>query len=279
MVLRRNAGSFQLGPEQTDRACVLIHNIGGSPLEMYELGEYLAEQNIRVHGILLAGHDGDVDTLSICEREEWLETIAQEIEVLKDHPYIFLAGFSLGAVMALLTALEYADRITGVIAMSTPLRLASGKHGLSNYFSKWFTPLDYLEFDDPNVRRDVIDCVRIFDPKSMNGLSEEEILGLARQTARFPLATWRQMTALARDLRGGLRNLVTPLLIIHGRHDAIAHPENALELYQKAIYAPKSLHWLERSGHVLMEGPESEQLHFLCASFINDTVLHDLMSG
>lgn len=280
MKLQRNAVSFSLGPQNTDRACVLVHNVGGSPLEMRGLGEYLAQQGIRVRGISLTGHDGDLERLAQVEREAWLEMIAQEVEALEAYPYVFVGGFSMGSVLAILSALDFGAQISGIIAMSTPMRLMPERNfPFGDYFTKHRQPLSELELEDPCVRRDILASMRLLYPKSIEGLSEDEILALALEEARFPGALWRQMTALVRELRARLQELVTPLLIIQGKQDAFNPPESASELYHKVRYAPKSLHWLERSGHFLMEDSEHEQLCFLCASFIQDIVRHTRLSG
>ncbi|GHO65033.1 alpha/beta hydrolase [Ktedonobacter sp. SOSP1-52] len=280
MKLQRNAVSFSLGPQNTDRACVLVHNVGGSPLEMRDLGEYLAQQGIRVRGISLAGHDGDLEHLAQVEREAWLKTIAEEVMELEDYPYVFLGGFSVGSVLAILSALDFGQQIAGVIAMSTPMRLFQElSFPFGDYFAKHRQPLAGYALEDPCVRHDILTSIRLLDPKGVEELSEDEILEIALKEARYPGALWRQMTALVRELRVRLQELVTPLLIIQGKQDALNPPESASELYRKAVYAPKSLHWLERSGHFVMTDLEQEQLCFLCASFINDIVLHDRLSG
>lgn len=54
---------FFLGPEEMDRACLLIHGFGGTPVEMRGLGEALAAQGIRVLGIVVKGHEGNPEGL------------------------------------------------------------------------------------------------------------------------------------------------------------------------------------------------------------------------
>lgn len=55
--------SFVLGPKNAAKACLLIHDVNGSPAELLDLGKALVAQGVRVYGIAPAGHSGDPEAL------------------------------------------------------------------------------------------------------------------------------------------------------------------------------------------------------------------------
>jgi carboxylesterase len=63
---------FCLGPENAESACLLIHGFMGNPQEMLGLGKLLAVRGIRVYGMVVAGHEGDMERFIRVGRKEWL---------------------------------------------------------------------------------------------------------------------------------------------------------------------------------------------------------------
>lgn len=55
--------SLWFGPEQTSRACLLIHGFSGSPQELLGLAQTLAAQEMRVYCLSLPGHTGNPEDL------------------------------------------------------------------------------------------------------------------------------------------------------------------------------------------------------------------------
>jgi carboxylesterase len=124
MMPQKQNASFFLGPEDTGKACLLIHGFTGTAAEMRGLGEALAAQGIRVHGIALAGHSGDPEDLARSTRKDWLASAEAGLAQLAQYQRIFVAGLSMSGMLFLLLAVYHPERIAGVVAMSTPTRFA-----------------------------------------------------------------------------------------------------------------------------------------------------------
>jgi carboxylesterase len=73
-----------------------------------------------VHGIALAGHNGDPEDLARSTRKDWLASAEAGLAQLAQYRRVFVAGLSMGGMLFLLLAAYHPERIAGVVAMSTP---------------------------------------------------------------------------------------------------------------------------------------------------------------
>ena len=267
---------FWLGPENAERACLLIHGFSGSPPEMHELGEALAEQGIRVYGMLVAGHEGDEEQLVSSGRKQWIASTEEALAQLAQYRHVFVAGLSMGGTLALLLAIRHPERIAGVIALSTPTRIGGFPSKLLpvlRYFVKWYYPLRILNFNNPKVQEEVLKQARQRDPNVTIDFSDTETVNHIKKIVRLPVPALAELFALVNQERLSLRRLRSPLLIIQSKRDQTVSPMCAEEIYRLAVVAhPKSLHWLETSDHVITTGPERKEVSQLTISFI-DTIV------
>jgi carboxylesterase len=60
--------------------------------------------------------------------------------------------------------------------------------------------------------------------------------------------------------RGLLDRIGTPTLIVQGRLDTTALPACATEIYSIIRSVDKELMWFDRSGHMLVTGPEGHHI-------------------
>ncbi len=268
-----------LGPEDANSACLLIYGFMGTPIEMRELAEALAEQGLRTHGIVLAGHEtGNGDMLATTRRSQWIDSAEEGLRQLARHRYIFVAGLSMGGVLSLLLASRHPERITGVIAMSTPTRFAWGWQSkalpVARYFVKWFYPLSMMNFNDPKVQAEVLKQARLRDPNVTIDFSNAQVVASIKRMVRLPVPALDELSRLTNAERKALPLVRSPLLIIQSKKDQTVNPACAEELYRLATKAhPKLLHWLEQSDHVITTGPEKAEVIRLARDFINTTYL------
>lgn len=267
---------FLIGPEDAERACLLIHGFSGTPTEMRDLGNALAEQGIRVYGMLVAGHSGNPDDLVLSRQNEWLASAEEGLTRLASYPSVFVAGLSMGGVLALSLAIRHPERIAGIVTLSTPTRFTGGLQvklvPLARYFVKWFYPLSYLNFNDPKVQAEVLKQARLRDPNVIIDFSDAEIVASIKKLVRLPVPAIAELVRMTNQTRRNLSKVRLPLLIIHSKRDQTVNPLCADELYRLTTAAhPKSLHWLKTSDHVITTGPERKEVYRLVLEFINTT--------
>lgn len=268
---------FFIGPKDTDRACLLIHGFIGTPAELRELGEALAHQGIRVHAIVLPGHDGNPERLVNITWKHWLTYVEEALAELAHYPYVFLAGHSMGGVLSLLLAGRHRDRVTGTIVMSTPTRISGGWQlkllPVARYFVKWFYPLSRIDFNDPKMQAEALKQALLRDPNISIDFTDPQVITSMKRMIRIPVSAIDELVHVTDFGRKRLELVQSPLLIIQSKRDQTVNPACAEELFRLATSAkPKSLHWLEWSDHVITLGPEKEAVFRLAIDFINATV-------
>jgi len=273
--------SVFLGPEHTDKACLLIHGFMGTPLEMQGLGEALAAQDIRVYNMLVAGHTGNPEDLLHAGRNEWMASAEEGLGQLANYRYVFVAGLSMGGALALLLASRHPGRIAGVIAMSSLTRIIVGGWQsmvlpllpLARHLIKWFYPAAALDFNDPMVQEEALKQARLRDPQATIDFSDPKVIAYIKENVRVPVPAIDELIQLTKEERRNLDKVRSPLLIIHSKRDMSIKLASAEELYRLATAAsPKTLHLLERSDHVITVGPEQEKVYKLTIEFIETTI-------
>ncbi|GCE07558.1 alpha/beta hydrolase [Dictyobacter aurantiacus] len=267
---------FLLGPEDASSACLLIHGFSGSPREMIGLGEALASRGIRVYGVALAGHSGDPEELLRYGRKHWLKSAEAGLDLLARYPRIFVIGFSMGGVLALLLGIKHPRRVAGVVALSTPTNFydnwPSRAVPLLRYFIKWYYPLARLNFNDPKVQAETLRQARLRDPQAQIDFSDQHTVAAIKQMVRLPIPALAELFALTAYCRRRLHKLRTPLLIIQSRNDHTVKPRNADDLYRRARAAtPRFLRWLHKSDHLIVVGPEREEVFTQVGHFVRTT--------
>ena len=268
---------FFIGPKDTDTACLLIHGFVGTPAELRELGEAMASQGIRAHGIVLPGHEGNPEGLVNVGWKQWQALTEQGLAELASYPRVFLAGLSMGGALSLLRASRHPERIVGTILMSTPTRISGGWQlkllPVARHFVKWYYPLAGIDFSDPKMQAEALKQARLRDSEVTLDFSDSQVIDYMKRMIRIPVSAIDELVRLTNTARRRLGLVRSPLLIIQSKRDQIVSPACAEELYRLAAAAePKSLHWLEQSDHVITTGPEKEEVFRLALSFISATV-------
>jgi len=271
---------FVIGPTDAETACLLIHGFSGTPTEMRGLGDALAAQGIRVYGVLVAGHNGDPEELILSGRKTWLTSVEDGLAQLAHYKMVFVAGLSMGGVLALNLAIRHPEHLAGIIAMSTPTRLDSNIQTrlvpLARYFIKWFYPLKALNFNNPKVQAEILKQAQLRDATVTSiDFNDSQVVNHIKTLVRIPIPAIAELIALINQTRRNLSKLRIPLLIIQSKRDQTVEPKCAEELYQLTTSVPsKSLHWLAESDHVITTGIEREEVYQLVISFIKTTGGH-----
>jgi esterase/lipase len=93
------------------RAALLLHDLGGTPYEMRDLGRALVERCYLVRAILLPGHGTVPGDLSEVDHRQWVEATADAVATFEgEAERLVLVGFGLGATLAIDHALTAPSR-------------------------------------------------------------------------------------------------------------------------------------------------------------------------
>jgi carboxylesterase len=252
------------------RGILLIHGLTGTPMEMRLLGLGLHARGYTVAGMQLAGHCGTAEDLLETGRADWYGSVQRAADLLRQKvDHLFVAGLSMGALLALKLAADRTDEVAGV-----------GVYGATFRHDGWAIPrLARLSFMLPLLKHLGIGRSRMFMEQPPYGLKDERLrarvsaamLSGDSGAAGLPGNPWyslAELYLLSRSVRRALPRVMAPCLIAHSSNDDIASLYNA-ELVQRRVSAPTELLLLKDSYHLITIDRERRTLIAQSARFFD----------
>ncbi|MBU1661650.1 MAG: alpha/beta fold hydrolase [Chloroflexi bacterium] len=225
---------------------LLVHGFTGAPKEMRWMGEYLAKQGFTVLGVRLAGHATQPKDMLRVTWQDWLTSVEDGWHLLRGAAdQIFVAGLSMGGVLALLFASHF--KVAGVIAMSTPYEMPPDPRLRFIKWLRWIypsAPKGQSDWHDPEPERDHIDY------------------------PNYPTTAIVELQKLLAEMRAALPWVTAPTLLMHSRQDGGVAPANMEKIYARLGSHDKHILWVENSGHVIVRDLEKERVFRAANEFI-----------
>jgi carboxylesterase len=248
---------------------LLIHGLTGTPTEMRMVGKGLNRAGFTVVGVRLAGHCGSEDDLLATTWQDWYASVEAAAEQLRGKvDRLFVAGLSMGAVLALRLAAVRPDWVDGV-----------GVFGATFRHDGWSIPWTgrHLSFVLPMFKRLGIGRKRSFLEQPPYGIRDERLRAQVTaamfsgdsEAAGLPGNPWHalaEMWWLARDVRRRLPDVVAPCFIAHAADDDIASTANA-DLVARRVRGPVEMLLLADSYHMITIDRERRTLIDRSADF------------
>jgi carboxylesterase len=217
---------------------LLIHGFTGAPREVRPVGEALAAAGCTVLGPRLAHHGTDPRDMFRAHWRDWVASALDGYCLLRDQcDSVLVGGLSMGGALSLYLAAELP--VAGVFAMSTPSRPLLDS---MDWRSRYAGALGY---------------VVPFAPKGPpTPGSDPDHVGYDR----YPVRAVAQLRALLSATAERLPQVKAPALVVHSRGDTGVPAANLDYIFDHLGSADKAKFWLERSGHIVTEGPERQPL-------------------
>jgi carboxylesterase len=210
------------------RAVLCLHGLTATPYEVRPVADALVARGFRALGPLLPGHGTQPQQLAQTGWEAWLAAArAAHAELRARHERVFVAGISMGGLLALALAAE--QPVAGVAAIATPLDLRLPPDSVIALGS-WIRPF-LSKRHGPDIR----------DPAARARHPTYPVM---------PLAAVRQLIRLQRYVSENLARVRAPMLAAHGAHDRTANPADLDRLIAAVASQRKERVWLEEAGHV-----------------------------
>jgi carboxylesterase len=237
--------SFRGGPI----GFLLIHGLGGTPVEMRFVARGLARAGHTVHCPQLAGHCGSFEDLRATGWKDWYASVrTAHAELSSTCKKVIVGGLSMGAVLALHLAAELPMEVHATTLFAPTLKLDGwGVPWYSVFFNmvrtEWganlvrFAEREPYGIKDPRVRALVTAAIQSGDSAKAGQLCN-------------PGRVMLEMRRLVAVVRGELFRIRQPTLIVHPRHDDRASLGNAAYL-QGALPGMVETCVLDDSYHVV----------------------------
>ncbi|GEB77680.1 alpha/beta hydrolase [Sporolactobacillus inulinus] len=215
--------------------CIVIHGFAGNPWEVEPLAHALERSGFEVITPLLPGHDRDKKRMEKITALEWLQAIEKIVTRAKDDKKeIHLIGFSMGAMIASITASKY--------PISSLVLLSPAVYVLTPHVFK--------------MRLERFRQLRKRKPEE-----HDQALGdQTRFTQKIPLANVFQFHKVVRQAKRIFHNIHVPICIIHGKRDETIDPKSAELIFHAAASKEKELHYLPHARHHICQGDERDQV-------------------
>ena len=249
-------------------AVLLVHGFPGTPAEMRPLGKSLHDVGWSVHGLLLPGFGAQIDTLFERHFSEWVAAVEETlVDLQKQYDVVLLAGYSMGAALAIQAAASRSP--TGLILLAPFWKLASQWQQLVSLLLKPFIhqvrPLKKADFTDPNIRRGVSNLLSDID------LDDPDVQQALRELS-IPVSMFEQLHRVGQAAFDLAPQIRIPILIVQGTEDEVARLDSTRRLLQQF---PGPLNYVEvAGGHDLVRSdqPTWSRLEHTVLDFAQQTV-------
>jgi len=231
---------------------LLIHGLTGTPTEMRFVGNGLNRTGFSVLGMQLAGHCGDENDLLATGWRDWYASVVDAAERLRaEVDHLFVAGLSMGAVLALKLAIDRPDEVDGL-----------GLYGTTFFHDGWATPpIGRLAFLLPLATRLGIGRGLSSPENPPYGIKDERIRNRivgamlagdsqAGGLAGFPWPSLAEFQRLSLHVRNRIGRVRAPSVIVHSSDDDVASLRN-VRIVERGVRAPVETVLLDDSYHMV----------------------------
>lgn len=252
---------------------LLIHGLTGTPAEMRFVGKGLNRAGFTVYGMQLAGHCGSEADLLRTGWRDWTRSVREGAESLRrDVDHLFVAGLSMGSVLALNLAIERPQWVDGL-----------GLYGSTFFYDGWTIPrVARLSFLLPLVCGMGLFRQRRFMESFPYGIKDERVRARIAgamfdghsAAAGLPGNPWPSLGEfhkLAWRVRPRLHQVRAPCLIMHAADDDIASVRNA-RLVERRVAGPTETVLLNDSYHMITVDGERDKVIARSADFFSRIV-------
>lgn len=241
-----NAYFFPGGPA----GVLLIHGLGGTPVEIKRVGKSLARAGYTVYGMQLAGHCGTEADLVATRWQDWYASVeAAHTRLARQCRTVFAAGLSMGAVLALHLAAQRPAAVAGVGLYSITLKCDGWSISKFNFLLPlvlsfpWGRNHGFCEshpygIKDERLRRVVV-------RKMTAGASADAGL------LRTPGVSIRELQRLVTVVKRELPRIRTPALVLHATEDDVASVRTNAGYLKRHLGGPVDLVLLDDCYHII----------------------------
>ncbi|MGH7182160.1 MAG: alpha/beta hydrolase [Nitrospiraceae bacterium] len=262
----------------------LIHGVTGTPAEMSYLARKLARKNgWDVYVTTLPGHCTRLRDLVKTTEQDWRAHVERQLSFIREqYEYVFVAGLSAGALLALEASTVVSVDGVGVFSptfvydgWNTPWShaiLPLAMKGVPLSLQRWVFHLDGPPF---GIKDELLQASVRKSYNLMAILREWMNEWQARQTAIdgqrlpppsaaskgypiFPLRTLTEIDRLIVRVRSRLHEVTAPTVILQAREDDMTSPRNASFVYDEISSTDKHLVLLDDCYHVITVDKQRE---------------------
>ena len=269
-------GKYGIFEKRGKVGVLLIHGVTGAPTEMKHLVRKLAGSGFSVACPQLAGHCSSLKELKATQWTDWYASVVAGLDFLSEEcEEIFVAGLSMGALLALKLAADRPERVQGIATLSATffydgwnvphlkrrLLLPLVIHSPLRYFLSYREPAPY-GIKDERIRN----LVALLYSSNSNNIPEKY------GYSEFPAVTIRETMRLIKAVTRDLPKVVAPTLILHSTEDDMASLKNARFLKSRIGSNRIEACYLDDTYHVLTLDRRKDDVANRIGEFVSSCV-------
>ncbi len=219
-----------------EKACLLLHGLGGCPHELSLVGEYLSKKGYTVIAPRYPGHGSKGKYMGKYGWQDWYKVAEDNyLEMKKTYKEVDVIGFSTGGTIGLKLAEKY--DIHKLVLLSPFI----------NITYKWyyiFRPETYL-----NSVGKLIDDL----PSDMTVVHLNDPIARSKYVhgSYFSLKATRSALELIEDVKSKIKQVKSPTLTIHSTGDETTDYSSSEYIYKNISSPLKTFVTLHKSNHII----------------------------
>ncbi len=243
---------------------LLIHGLTGTAREMGSIAQFLNKRGFSVAVPLLANHNKSISCLKRTSWKEIYSSVRDEFLKYGEYENIFVAGLSFGALIGILLAEEFPEKIKALTCFSPTL-----------FFDGWASPK--LRVLLPIVYRTPLKYWFYFKEEYPYGIKNprlrKKIESFYKEAALFdyskvasygypviPVSSMFQNYLLSKKVISVLENITIPIQLMQAREDDVTSPKNSFFILNRVKSKNKEVLFLEDSYHIITADQERDKV-------------------
>src|SRR5579884_279650 len=288
----RSTDIFMSAPS-TETLVYLIHGVTGTPLEMKYLGRRLSRRGWSVYLPTLPGHCLRYRDMVRSDEKRWLDHVQMQLAYARKHyRFLFVAGLSAGALLALEASLDIPVEGIGVFSPTlfydgwnvpwTLRLLPFGIKCIPRFLQEWFFHVDGAPYGikDRALQDRIREAyhplagMKRFFNRYLSRAAEaptQPDRSRSAEAVGYPLFSLKTLADLDRfygKVRKDLPRVTAPTLIIQAKEDDFTSPKNAELIYREIGSKEKQLVLLDDCYHVITVDKQRDQVAEEMAQFV-----------
>ena len=203
---------------------LLVHGFTGTPMSMRPWGQHLAAEGFAVRCPLLPGHGTRWQDCNPSTHDQWTAAVHETFDALAaECDRVFVAGLSMGALLALRLAVHAPERVQG-LALIAPAISFTGR------------TMRVLE----RVRRHpLLGWVKPWVMKDSTDIADPVARAQAPVLPAFPMARLDCLFNLQAAARADVSRVRAPTLVAVAEQDHVVDPDGGRWLARHLVSAPE----------------------------------------
>lgn len=243
---------------------ILIHGLTGTPNEMKFLATYLNKKGYSVICPTLANHGEEIWVLKHSKWQDFYESVREVMisgEAADFKGPIFASGLSLGALLALLLADEFKDRVQGASCLAPTLFYDGWNTPMAKYFMPLaYTPIKHIFYfkEEPpyGIKNEAIQqrIHKYYNNVKLDGIENVAQYGYPY----FPVTLLHQLQLLVKYVTKKFPEMHFPVQLVQAKDDDMTSIKNSKFIYERIRSEMKEIVLLYDSYHVVTADHERD---------------------